>query len=164
MYASTTVVSSCCDKDKDNADQVSRLMNAHIFGFFPAYIMSGCLKVRYKHSSTYNEAHTLMICITGRLINGYSSISIILWTLASWLWMTKMAIETPCTVAYSCCCHINTWRREQYPRCVWHVSILGEIFFSSSLFIWLGSIGSAHGLQTTISAPINDNRLGTRVF
>ena len=34
-YASTTVVSSCCDEDKDDADQVSRSMNAHIFGFFP---------------------------------------------------------------------------------------------------------------------------------
>ena len=81
MYASTTVVSSCCNEDKDDADRVSRSMNAvspFIFriylDFFPHIFMSGCLKVCYKHSSTYNNAHTLTICITGRPINEYSNI------------------------------------------------------------------------------------------
>ena len=78
--------------------------------------------------------------------------------------MIEHFLQTPCTVAYSRCRHINTWRREQYPIRVWHVSILGEIFFFISLFILLCSIDSVHGLQTTISAPNNDNRLGTRVF
>ena len=66
MYASTTIVSSCCDEDEDDADQVSTSMNAvgpFIFciylDFFPHIYMSGCLKFHYKHSSTYNNAHTL---------------------------------------------------------------------------------------------------------
>ena len=100
MYASTAVVSSCCDKDKDDVDWVSRSMNApspFIFriylDFFPHIFMSGYLKVCYKHFSTYNNAHTLTICITGRPINEYSNI-VILWTLVTWLRMTKTAIES----------------------------------------------------------------------